>query len=123
MARIRLYQLYDTVSETVVGPIMAQHRDAAAIRGFNEILADTRTEPGQHPADFNLLCLGEQDTETGEIIAFKAPTNDTPISTGILWIEINKARAADLSAQQQRGADSSPALSERQQLLNNNNAR
>lgn len=70
-----LYQIFDVVSGTTVGPIIPYNRDAAAIRAFQEIATSQGTQIQQHPRDFVLLLVGTQDTDTGAITPNdKAPT-------------------------------------------------
>lgn len=56
----RLYQIYDRVGGGVVGPILDQANDAAAIRAFRDALSDERSQLAKHPGDYDLLFLGEQ---------------------------------------------------------------
>lgn len=77
-----LYQLYDTAAESVAGPIMLSVRDASAVRNFHEVLQRRETLPGQHPDDFQLICVGEQDEETGRIVAYESPR---VVATGRAW--------------------------------------
>lgn len=56
-----LYQIYDVVSESVVGMVFAARSHAAAIRSFAGVLGDPATDPGKYPRDFHLLFLGTED--------------------------------------------------------------
>lgn len=93
MAKTRLYIVYDSVAETTYGPIIAQNRDAAAIRIVQEAFADERTELHKNPDDYELRLIGYQDTETGEL----APETPTRIYGGAEWTR-ERAKAAATSA-------------------------
>lgn len=82
MARVQLYILFDTIAMTTLGHIVQANREEQAIRSFREILEQKDTAPGSYPADFVMLHIGEQNTETGELTS-KEPT---PIYTGKLHL-------------------------------------
>lgn len=82
---VRLYQMYDRVSESVVGPIIADRVDASAIRTFYLVLADPKTQPGQYPSDFVLLLLGEQE-EGGRLVPVFGDLSPVTIATGEQWL-------------------------------------
>lgn len=96
--RQRLYQMFDTVAGTTTGPIIPFNRDTAAIRMFQDVAAAPQSDLHQHPTDYVLLLVGEQDTETGTI----TPTTPTTIYGGDLYLE-------QLEAQRKGTADSAPA--------------
>lgn len=78
-----LYQIYDKVAETSLGPVLKAHKAAAAVREFHTALGDNRTSLNQHPADYNLLYVGEQDDQTGQIQG----TKPMVVATGAQWVE------------------------------------
>lgn len=80
----KLYQIYDLVAQTVIGPIINANNAAPAIRHFHDILKDETSLLHAHPQDYNLLELGRQYSEGGTIAA-----NDPPITiaTGASWLE------------------------------------
>lgn len=83
MAKTNLYTVYDTEAQTAIGPLIAELRDAPAIRNFNEILSDERSILHKYPNHFRLVHLGAFDTETLEI------TPATPAATiysGAEWL-------------------------------------
>lgn len=88
MSMKRLYQVYDKRAGSIAGPIMAERIDAPAIRTFFDILKNPQTLPGQHPADFDLLCVGTQDDETATIDAWTRPD---VIVTGEQWKRAQEA--------------------------------
>lgn len=78
-----LYQLHDTVAQQTLGVILKEKHRNAAVRDFYSILADKDTLPGQHPKDFELRKVGEQDEATGEITPTVPPET---ITTGEEWL-------------------------------------
>lgn len=100
-----IYQIFDTVSCTTIGPIMQASRDAAAIRSFNDVAAAEGSQIHQYPRDFILIKLGFQDSETGAIEAH------TPVP---IWggDEYTKQLSTDSApaANGKSAADASPAL-------------
>lgn len=94
MSKTKLYQFFDVVAEAVTGPIIAVNRDAAAIRIFQEIVSDERTEPHKNPEDYELRLIGFQDTETGML----APETPTRIYGGAEWAR-ERARAASRASE------------------------
>lgn len=69
MRKIGLYQIRDNKAEMVAGPIMAAKAEAVAVREFTKIIRNTDTMPGQHPEDYDLMKIGDQDEETGQVSA------------------------------------------------------
>lgn len=88
MNKKRLYQVYDNRAGSIAGPIMAERIDAPAIRTFFDILKNPQTLPGQHPDDFDLIIVGQQDEETGVIDAWTQPDI---IVTGEQWRRAQEA--------------------------------
>lgn len=79
---IQLFQLYDIVAEQVIGPIIPAAHAAPAVRHFVDLLKDKTTTLAQHPADYTLLRVGEQDELTGTLIPIVPPV---PVLTGAAW--------------------------------------
>lgn len=104
MTKQLLFQLYDRNAESIAGPIMLERKEGPAIRLFHSLLADKNTTPGQHPDDFELMLVGEQDMDTGVV------TGCTPriIATGTAWNQ-QHTQGTPASALQQaatlRGSD------------------
>lgn len=90
MQTTSLYQIYDLKAEAIAGPIMMERKEGPAIRAFHGLLADQRTNPGQYPADYNLICVGEQNLDTGAI----TPCIPYTIATGSAWAESNQTPPA-----------------------------
>jgi len=80
----RLYQIFDVVSCSVIGSIIQETSDAPAIRLFTDVLADKSSVLSAHPADYNLLCLGELFS-SGQIVPLDNPET---ILTGKTWKEM-----------------------------------
>lgn len=91
-ALYRLYQMYDRVARQVDGPIMQFRNDSAAVRTFHDVLGNRNTTPGQHPGDYDLYCVGEQDAETGVV----TPATPEVVATGISWVEGVRRASAQL---------------------------
>lgn len=83
----QLYCVYDLKSESLVGGIIMERLDAPAIRAFHDAL-DPKNQSilAQHPADFQLLCLGSVD-DSGMIIV--NPNYLNPVATGAQWAAAN----------------------------------
>lgn len=80
--KTKLYMFYDQTAEQVVGVIMQHKAPAAAIRDFHSVLGNPETMPGRYPEHYDLIELGELETDNGDI----TPTNKT-IATGYSWKE------------------------------------
>lgn len=93
----KLYQLFDKVAGSVVGPIMSHKREQPAIRIFHGWLQNKETGPGMHPHDFELLELGNQDEETGEISAERRV-----VATGAAWADTQSPVPEDVHDIEQR---------------------
>lgn len=111
--RTKLYQIRDRISEETLGPVMPTPSNLAAIRSFTDIIKAPNTQLHEHPDDFELLFLGEQDTHTGEIFAVE-PQVIMNGAAVIAQLEHN-ARVAAASAQQQNGANAAATLSFQEQ--------
>lgn len=83
MRLTNLYQMYDTLAQSVAGPIIIEKRDAPAIRAFHSVLANKDTLPGQYPDNFELRHVGVQDEETAQLTV----VNPATIATGSAWAE------------------------------------
>lgn len=69
----KLYMVRDIVGGQVIKPIIIVKHEAAAVRIFTDAMKDERTDLFQHPADYELLYLGEQNDDTGEIAGLERP--------------------------------------------------
>lgn len=85
----KLFQFYDRTAESVTGPIITSHREGPAIREFHSVLANKNQGPGQYPDQFDLIQIGEQDTDTGiikPVIRNDKATTEV-VATGKRWRE------------------------------------
>lgn len=94
----QLYQIFDVKAESVVGPILRENKDGPAIRYFHGALSDKSMLLGMHPEDYQLLSLGAQDEETGEI-----NSEVRVVTSGQAWLEIQQSRDASSSAASENG--------------------
>lgn len=85
----KLFSVYDLVAETIVGPILAEPVAASAIRAFHDALGMKDSTLASHPADFNLLELGEISSN-GLILPV---LGESPIivATGSAWLAAKEA--------------------------------
>lgn len=63
----RLYVVRDTLAGSIVGGVVAFAHDAAAVRFFGDAATDPNTAINRHPADHDLLVIGEIDDEAASI--------------------------------------------------------
>lgn len=96
----QLYQVYDNVAQRSMGPIIAAYAAAAAIRSFTDAMKDERTTLAQHPEDFDLLHLGEQDEHTGTILG----VTPTIVLAGSTWAVMNSGASPRTPAGADNGA-------------------
>lgn len=75
MATKRLYQVYDLVSQELVGPVQVFPSHAPAIRTFQDSLGHKDSFLAMHPGDYSLIHLGDLDLSTGQL-APSSPTID-----------------------------------------------
>lgn len=66
--RKMIFQARDNAGLCMVGPMFAERVEAPAIRLFTDAFRDEKSMFSQHPADFDLLCLGEYDDTDGRIL-------------------------------------------------------
>lgn len=85
---MKLYQLYDVTAERTAGPIITEHGDAPAIRAFHDLLNKGNSLPAEHPDDFILYCIGEQDDNSMEIQSLIQV-----VATGAGWRQQKEASA------------------------------
>lgn len=85
-----LYVIFDTRAEAIIGEIVQTARvDAVAVRSFGDLLRDERSLLGQHPADFQLVCVGHMN-DVGEIVPERRV-----VLTGQQFIDSQKALQAE----------------------------
>nr|QJB20245.1 MAG: nonstructural protein [Microvirus sp.] len=61
-----LYSIYDRKAAYYL-PVFTMRSHADAERQFTEIVTASETPVAKYPADYDLICLGEIDLETGRI--------------------------------------------------------
>lgn len=76
----RLYVVRDLVAEAVVGGVMTFPGDPAAVRSFQDAMRNPETVIAQHPADFDLLCVGVLEEGSGQVVGH--PDGPTVVITG-----------------------------------------
>nr|QJB18817.1 MAG: nonstructural protein [Microvirus sp.] len=82
--RKNLYMVYDLVAETLIGSVILELTDAPAIRAFHDALRTKESLLAQHPADYQLVSLGELNMETGVMVA---SDGYIVVATGQSWLE------------------------------------
>lgn len=93
MRNTKLFQIFDTTGNTVIGPIITSHHEAAAVRQFTDLLKDQTTLLAKHPEDYELRWLGYQDEDTGTIDP--TPANTSIVLTGSAWAAMQERKAQD----------------------------
>lgn len=81
---MRLYQIFDKVSNEVIGSIMSYKIDAPAVRMFYDWLQNPKVGPGAHAADYDLLCIGEQEP-SGFVVGNLGQYPET-VAIGAAWL-------------------------------------
>lgn len=108
---MKIYAIYDTVAEEIVGRVFGAAADAAAVRLFTDLLSDKQTAQGTHPTDYNLLRVAEitnggalyipddaKGIPTAAREAFHNATSTTPptlILTGAAWLAATQPRLSE----------------------------
>jgi hypothetical protein len=88
----RLYMVYDVIACTIIGTPILERADAAAMRAFNDALANPESLLGQHPKDFNLLYLGSISADGA---LYPAPGDSGQIiATGASWLNLKESANA-----------------------------
>ena len=82
MSDRKLYVLYDVLGEGWVGEVLCAAHPAPIVRSFHDLLRDGKSVPGQHPADYQILCVGVIAVD-GTILAYSPPQ---VIATGEQWL-------------------------------------
>lgn len=72
----RLYCIRDLVSMIFDAQVIVHHNDTSAVRTFEDALRNPQGFIGQHPKDFELVCVGDFDEETGRITGFERVVRD-----------------------------------------------
>jgi len=65
--KMQVYTIYDRVMKCY-GPLYLGPNDESVYRSMADSLGEgSRTPLGQHPQDYDLVCVGSYDLETGEL--------------------------------------------------------
>ena len=72
--KLDLYQIMDTVAGHVTGPIFVAPNDAVAIRMVRNTVKDPKSDMRTNLRDFNLIHLGTQNEETGQLETIQIKT-------------------------------------------------
>jgi len=74
--KVRIYGFHDRAASSFIGDtaglVLFKH-DAVALRQFGDLCRQEGSIFAKHPADFELISLGEFDTDTGIIEPWAAP--------------------------------------------------
>jgi len=82
-----IYIVYDLLAKIILGGMMMARNDEVARRAFYEALKAKDSPLAAHPADYELWCIGEINTNTAVI----TPHLDTAnrVATGKEWADAN----------------------------------
>lgn len=67
----KIFTTYDSKAEAYLQPFFMKTR-GEAIRGWQTVCNDPKTQFNQYPADFTLFEIGEYDETTGQITPYQA---------------------------------------------------
>ena len=74
--KVRIYGFHDRASQSFIGDtaglVLFKH-DAVALRSFGDLCRQEGSIFAKHPQDYELISLGEFDTETGILEPWAAP--------------------------------------------------
>jgi hypothetical protein len=77
----RQYVIFDKVAQLWIGQPLIDRSDAPVIRLFHDVLADSSSLLGKHPADYELRYVG-QLADDGDMI----PSTVSVVATGSAWL-------------------------------------
>lgn len=69
---LRAYTLHDVKALTYSPPFFVNN-NGLAIRMLTDLVNDSNTAPGRHPADFKLYCIGSYDDAKGLLVPLDIP--------------------------------------------------
>lgn len=93
MANKQIYAVWDKIAQDLTGGLMVFTHDAPVIRIFTDGLADASTMLNKHPQDYDLVCLGEVDTQDGECVLF-GMNKPRVVLSGATWAEMQRQEVA-----------------------------
>lgn len=62
----KIFTVYDQKAHAYL-PIFCYPEQGQAVRTFTDCVNSTKHQFGNHPADYNLYCIGEFDDQTGNV--------------------------------------------------------
>lgn len=69
--KLKMYAVYDSKVEAYLQPFFMQTK-GEAIRGWQDVCNDPKTNFYKHPADYTLFELGAYDSSTGQVDSYAA---------------------------------------------------
>lgn len=82
----RVYAIYDKQSSQIVNGLFLFPSDPPAVRFFGDVLADKNSYQSQHPADYELMCLGQLTERLNDRPQFEASLVPAVVITGAAWM-------------------------------------
>lgn len=86
-----IFAMRDNNARLIINTIY-QKREGPAIRAFHEALSTPDTLAGKYPQDFDLLCVGYMDDETGQLTPHTPPE---VVTRGQDWLDARRSRDTD----------------------------
>lgn len=91
---LKAFSVLDIKSEIYGAPFF-MGTVGEAVRAFKDLVNDTNTLPGRHPADFKLVCIGEFDNEkgllaSGEMSSMGFGTDYQNLASGAIPLGVRK---------------------------------
>lgn len=98
MKKTKVFCIYDTKAKYYKNPFLMKST-GEALRGFEDVAKDEKTEIGRHPTDFILFQIAEFDEDNGvyenlkqpknlglasDYLPYKAKTEETPMTNDII---------------------------------------
>lgn len=74
MAKLIVYAVFDSKISTYAQPFFMRTK-GEALRGWQEVANDPKTQISKYPGDFALMELGTYDESTGQFENHRAPVN------------------------------------------------
>lgn len=88
-----LFAIKDTLADDITGTVLSLRNEPEAVRFFRDLLQDSGNQVGKHPADHELLLLGEVKTVNDETYI---DTNCAKtVLTGGQWLQMMSEETAD----------------------------
>lgn len=87
---MKVYAIRDLVANALVGGLHLFAHDAPAVRFFGDIASDPQTMIARHPADYDLICIGQYNEDTYSL----TPERVEIVITGAAYHAAHSAAAA-----------------------------